>query len=115
MAFEFCRDDTTRESYVAALFDWSNAQNIRVYSTLIDKTLSPDGSNDASRIFFTFTVHYKTSSGARPPLPMIVAPKAIVKKILFEYSLTYNVPSFRSWDHKVTQQFRRVRAQRSRW
>jgi hypothetical protein len=29
-AFEFCRDDATRESYVAALFDCSGVQNIRV-------------------------------------------------------------------------------------
>jgi hypothetical protein len=30
MAFEFCRDDATQESYVAALFDGWNVQNIRV-------------------------------------------------------------------------------------
>jgi hypothetical protein len=43
MAFEFCRDDATRESYVAALFDCSSVQNIRVYSTLIDKKSLPMG------------------------------------------------------------------------
>jgi hypothetical protein len=81
--FKFCRDDATQESYVAALFDCSNVQNIRVDSTLIDKNLPPDGSNDASRILFAFIVHYKTLSGARPALPMVVAPEAIVKKIFF--------------------------------
>jgi hypothetical protein len=30
MAFEFYRDEATRESYVAALFDCWNVQNIRV-------------------------------------------------------------------------------------
>jgi hypothetical protein len=30
MAFEFCCDDATRESYVAALFDCWNVQNIQV-------------------------------------------------------------------------------------
>jgi hypothetical protein len=48
MAFKFCHDDATRELYVAALFDCFNVQNIWVYSTLIDKKLAPDGSNDAS-------------------------------------------------------------------
>jgi hypothetical protein len=28
--FKFCRDDATRESYVAALFDFSGVQNIWV-------------------------------------------------------------------------------------
>jgi hypothetical protein len=93
MAFKFCRDDATRESHVAALFDWSSIQNIWVYSTLIDKNLPSDGSNDPSRILFAFIVHYKTSSGARPALPMGVAPEAIVKKSFFEYRLKDNVPS----------------------
>jgi hypothetical protein len=30
MAFKFCHDDATRESYVVALFDCWNVQNIRV-------------------------------------------------------------------------------------
>jgi hypothetical protein len=58
-------------------------KNIRVYSTLIDKNLPPDGSNDAFRILFAFIVHYKTSSGARPALPMGVAPEAIAEKSFF--------------------------------
>jgi hypothetical protein len=37
MAFKICRDDATRESYVAALFDCFNVQNIKGYSTLINK------------------------------------------------------------------------------
>jgi hypothetical protein len=92
MAFEFCRDDATRESYVAALFDCSSVQNLRVYSTLTDKKLPHDGSNDASRIFNR--LHYKTSLGARPTLPMGVAPEAIVEKYFSKYSLKDNVPSF---------------------
>jgi hypothetical protein len=94
MAFEFCHNDATRESYVAAWFDCSSVQNIRVYSTLIDKNLPPDGSNDAFKILFAFIVYYKTSSGARPALPMGVAPEAIAEKSFFEYSLKDNVPSF---------------------
>jgi hypothetical protein len=65
------------------LFDCSSVQNIRLYSTLIDKNLPPDGSNDASRILFAFFVHYKTSSVARPALPMGVAPEALVEKKIF--------------------------------
>jgi hypothetical protein len=75
------------------------------YSSLFNldrKNLPPDGSNDAFRILFAFLVHYKTSSGAHPALPMEVAPEAIVKKSFFEYSLKDNVPSFISWDHNVT-------------
>jgi hypothetical protein len=30
MAFEFYRDDTTRESYIAALFDYYSSENLRV-------------------------------------------------------------------------------------
>jgi hypothetical protein len=30
MAFEFCRDDTTRELYVAALFDCFSSENLQV-------------------------------------------------------------------------------------
>jgi hypothetical protein len=41
-----------------------------------------------------FIVHYKTLSGARPVLPMGVAPEAIVEKSFSEYSLKDNVPSF---------------------
>jgi hypothetical protein len=46
---------------------------------------------------------HKTSSGARPALPMGVAPEAIVEKFIFEYRLKDNVPSFMSWDHNITQ------------
>jgi hypothetical protein len=59
--------------------------------------LPPDGSNDASQIFFRLLcsiIHEKTSSGARPALPMGVAPEAIVKKNYFEYRLKYIVPTF---------------------
>jgi hypothetical protein len=67
------------------------------YSTLIDKKLPPDGSNDASWSFFRLprsSIHEKTSSGARPALPMGVAPEAIVEKTYFEYRLKYIVPTF---------------------
>jgi hypothetical protein len=39
MAFEFCRDDATQESYVAALFDCWNVQNIRVVLSNFHKYL----------------------------------------------------------------------------
>jgi hypothetical protein len=42
MAFEFRRDDATRESYVAALFDCWNVQNIQVVLQ-ITHTLLPMG------------------------------------------------------------------------
>jgi hypothetical protein len=41
MAFEFCRDDTTQELYVTALFDYWNIQYIRVL-----KISLPMGVND---------------------------------------------------------------------
>jgi hypothetical protein len=85
-AFKFCCDDTTWESYVAALFDYFNVQNIWVYLTLIKEKLPLDGSNDASWIFFRLpcsNIHEKTSSGARLALLMGVAPEAIVKEDLF--------------------------------
>jgi hypothetical protein len=41
MAFKFCRDEATRESYVAALFDCFSVQNIRVIQpTSIENSLS---------------------------------------------------------------------------
>jgi hypothetical protein len=46
------------------------------------KKLTPDGSNDAFKIFFRllcFIIHEKTLSGARPALSMGVAPKAMVE------------------------------------
>jgi hypothetical protein len=42
MAFEFFRDDATRELYVAAVFDCWNIQNIQV--VLLDK-MAPDENN----------------------------------------------------------------------
>ena len=51
MAFKFCHDDETRESYVVALFDYSNVPNIQVIQPWLIK-LPPDGSNDAFQIFF---------------------------------------------------------------
>jgi hypothetical protein len=44
MAFEFFRDDATRESYLAivlALFDCFNTKNLRVYSTLTNMNSLP--------------------------------------------------------------------------
>jgi hypothetical protein len=48
-------------------------------------------------------VPHKTSSGVCPALPMGVAPEAIVEKLIFEYRLKDNVPSFMSWDYNITQ------------
>jgi hypothetical protein len=39
MAFKFLRDDETRESYFAALFDYFNIQNIRVILRIFHKYL----------------------------------------------------------------------------
>jgi hypothetical protein len=52
------------------------------YLTLIKK-LPSDRSNDSSWFFFRLpcsNIHEKTSSGARPALPIGVAPEAIVEK-----------------------------------
>jgi hypothetical protein len=46
--------------------------------------LPPNGSNDAVQVFFTFFdlfIHVQISSGARPVLPMGVAPEAIVENL----------------------------------
>jgi hypothetical protein len=50
---------------------------------LINKNLAPNGSSNASWSFSRLplsSIHEKTSSGARPTLPMGVAPEAIVEK-----------------------------------
>jgi hypothetical protein len=39
MALKFCHNDATRESYIAALFDYWNVQNIRVVLSNSHKSL----------------------------------------------------------------------------
>jgi hypothetical protein len=56
-AFEFCRDDATRESYVAALFDYSNVPNIRVIPPWLIK-LPLDGSSDTFEVSLRLFLHY---------------------------------------------------------
>jgi hypothetical protein len=56
-AFEFCRDDATRESYVAALFDYSNVSNIRVIPPRLIN-LPPDGSSDIFEVSLRPFLHY---------------------------------------------------------
>jgi hypothetical protein len=52
---------------------------------------------------FSSIIYDKASSGARPALPMGVAPEAIVKKSYFEYRLKDIVPSVMSSDRSSTQ------------
>jgi hypothetical protein len=84
MAFEFCRDDATRESYVAALFDYFSSENLWVVSTLTNINSLPMVVmmlSKSSFAFFALFMHVKISSGARPALPMGVAPEAIVENL----------------------------------
>jgi hypothetical protein len=112
-AFELCHDDTTRESYVAGLFDWWKIQNVRVIFVNFSQ-IAPDGSNrsgfrqlcsqssmfwwnigDLHLIHWFVILSFKSSSpclltsflsGVRSALPMGVAPEAIAE-ILFGYRL----------------------------
>jgi hypothetical protein len=85
MAFEFCHDDATQESYLAivlALFECFNTKNLWVCSTLTNMNSLPMGVialDKSSFAFFTFLG--KISSVTRPALPMGVAPEAIVEKM----------------------------------
>jgi hypothetical protein len=77
--------------------------NIRVIQPWLIK-LPPDGSNDAFEfsLHLFSIIHDKTSSGARPALPMGVAPEAIIEKNYFEYRLKDTVPTFMSSDRSFT-------------
>jgi hypothetical protein len=82
MTFEFCRDDTTRESYLAivsALFDCFNTKNLQVVQLLTNMNSLPMGETSIKKSSFTF-LKTEILSGARPALPMGVAPEAIVEK-----------------------------------
>jgi hypothetical protein len=84
-AFKFCRDDATRESYVAALFDCFSSENLRIVSTLTNMNSLPIGVvtlSKSSFAFFALYMHVKILSGARPALPMGVALEAIVENLL---------------------------------
>jgi hypothetical protein len=80
---------------------------------LIDKNLLPMVVMMLPKSSFVLSapLFIKTSSGARPALPMVVAPEAIVEKSYFEYRLKDIVPTF----ILANRRYRRVRAQRSRW
>jgi hypothetical protein len=81
MAFEFCRDDVTRESYVAALFDCFSSENLRVCPTLtnINSLLMVVIALFKSSFAFFYSLrNLRILSGARPALPMGVSPEAMV-------------------------------------
>jgi hypothetical protein len=88
--FEFCRDDTTRESYVAALFDWINIRNFSSYPFQL-LWIPPDGSNQCLFLlamqpkFLALIFCWLLSIWCATALPMGVAPEAIAKK--FGYRL----------------------------
>jgi hypothetical protein len=92
MAFEFCRDDVTRESYfviISALFDCFNTENLWVAQVLTKIHSLPMGVTSMNYIYWTIFFRFlylfletEILSGARPALPMGVAPKAIVESFL---------------------------------
>jgi hypothetical protein len=93
MAFEFCRDDATRESYLAivsALFDYFNTENLWVVQFLTNMNSLPMGVTSINKPSFTSFIILENEIllGARPALPMEVAPEAILKS-LFGYRLKY--------------------------
>jgi hypothetical protein len=54
MAFEFCRDDATRESYismVSALFDYFNTKNLWVVQLLTNMNSLPMVVTDTSQTY----------------------------------------------------------------
>jgi hypothetical protein len=89
MAFEFCRDDAIRESYIVivlALFDCFNTENLRVPQSLTNISSLPMGVTSVNYIYWTIFFRFlyyswklEISSGARPALPMGLAPEAIVE------------------------------------
>jgi hypothetical protein len=76
MAFKFCRDDATRESYFAALFDCFNIQNIRVVLCNSYKSL-PMGV-----IVFYFVDNVVEVHWIQP-----IAPKTFVHQLALYYRL----------------------------
>jgi hypothetical protein len=57
MAFEFCHDDATQESFfafVSALFDCFNTENLRVIQLLTSYEFPPDGSYVHKMFSFAF-------------------------------------------------------------
>jgi hypothetical protein len=56
MAFEFCRDDATRESYFRALFDGFNTENLRVAQLLTNMNSLPMGVTAINKSSFAFFI-----------------------------------------------------------
>jgi hypothetical protein len=59
MAFEFCRDDATRESYLAivsALFDCFNTENLWVVQILTNMNSLPMGETSINKFSFAFFI-----------------------------------------------------------
>jgi hypothetical protein len=86
MAFEFCRNDATRESYIVivlALFDCFSTENLQVVHLLTNMNSLPMVVTSINKPSFTSLIilENEISSGARPALPMGVAPEAILESI----------------------------------
>jgi hypothetical protein len=59
MAFEFCRDDVTQESYLAivsALFDCFNIENLRVVQLLTNMNSLPMVVTSINKFSFAFFI-----------------------------------------------------------
>jgi hypothetical protein len=59
MAFEFCRIDATRESYLAiilALFDYFNTKNLWVVQLLTNMNSLPMGVTSMNKFYFAFFI-----------------------------------------------------------
>jgi hypothetical protein len=85
MAFEFCRDDATRESYVAALFDYFSSKKYSGYLTLININFLLMGVTmllKSSFAFFAFFMYVKNIVGCAASTPDGSSPRGYNQKLV---------------------------------
>jgi hypothetical protein len=85
MAFKFCHDDATQESYVAALFHYFSSQNIQVYLTLININFLPMGVTmllNSSFAFFALFMYVKNIVGSTASAPDGSSPRGYSRKLV---------------------------------
>jgi hypothetical protein len=128
MAFEFRRDDATRESYDTALFDCWNVQNIRVDFSGSHKQL-PMGvidlyfedsevevllSTKGSRLRLIYLLSsWSIAIGYMTNAPDISSPRVYGRVLVADRRLHFLVLLFFEFFLEIV--FYRVRGQRSRW
>jgi hypothetical protein len=91
MAFQFCRDDATRESYLAivsALFDCFNAKNLRVVQFFTNMNSLPMVVTSTNKSYFTFFIFLGNWNfvGCATSAPDGSSPRGYSRKF-FEYRL----------------------------